>query len=82
MPLRKLDDPTTFYFTFWRPLQVTLVGKGVCFDTGGLDIKSAAGMITMKKDMGGGAQVSQSSSRFLLWAWGYSKTQGHMPAVV
>lgn len=35
--------------------KVTLVGKGVCFDTGGLDIKSAKGMITMKKDMGGSA---------------------------
>lgn len=37
---------------------MTLVGKGVCFDTGGLDIKPAAGMLTMKKDMGGGAQVN------------------------
>ena len=37
--------------------KVTLVGKGVCFDTGGLDIKSAAGMLTMKKDMGGAAHV-------------------------
>ncbi|TNE36471.1 MAG: leucyl aminopeptidase family protein [Alphaproteobacteria bacterium] len=37
--------------------KVTLVGKGVCFDTGGLDIKSAAGMILMKKDMGGAANV-------------------------
>ena len=37
--------------------KVTLVGKGVCFDTGGLDIKSAAGMKLMKKDMGGGAHV-------------------------
>jgi leucyl aminopeptidase len=37
--------------------KVTLVGKGVCFDTGGLDIKSAAGMKLMKKDMGGAAQV-------------------------
>jgi len=36
---------------------VTLVGKGVCFDTGGLDIKSAAGMLLMKKDMGGAANV-------------------------
>ena len=36
---------------------VTLVGKGVCFDSGGLDIKSAAGMLHMKKDMGGAAQV-------------------------
>lgn len=37
--------------------KVTLVGKGVCFDTGGLDIKSASGMLTMKKDMGGAANV-------------------------
>jgi len=36
---------------------ITLVGKGVCFDSGGLDIKSAAGMKIMKKDMGGAAQV-------------------------
>jgi leucyl aminopeptidase len=35
--------------------KVTLVGKGVCFDTGGLDIKPAAGMALMKKDMGGAA---------------------------
>ncbi|MEL7358544.1 MAG: leucyl aminopeptidase family protein [Cyanobacteria bacterium J06560_6] len=37
--------------------QVTLVGKGVCFDTGGLNMKSSAGMKLMKKDMGGAAQV-------------------------
>ncbi|GLS81429.1 leucyl aminopeptidase family protein [Paracoccus marinus] len=36
---------------------VTLVGKGVCFDTGGLDIKPAASMLLMKKDMGGAANV-------------------------
>jgi leucyl aminopeptidase len=35
--------------------KVTLVGKGVCFDTGGLDIKNDAGMLNMKKDMGGAA---------------------------
>ena len=35
--------------------RITLVGKGVCFDTGGLDIKPAAGMLLMKKDMGGAA---------------------------
>ncbi|MGO4837402.1 M17 family metallopeptidase, partial [Rhizobiaceae sp. 2RAB30] len=35
----------------------TLVGKGVCFDTGGLDIKPASGMLLMKKDMGGAANV-------------------------
>ncbi len=34
---------------------VTLVGKGVCFDSGGLNIKSAKGMRSMKKDMGGAA---------------------------
>ncbi len=37
--------------------KVTLVGKGVCFDTGGLDIKPSAQMLTMKKDMGGSAHV-------------------------
>jgi leucyl aminopeptidase len=37
--------------------KLTLVGKGVCFDTGGLDLKSAAGMKMMKKDMGGAATV-------------------------
>jgi leucyl aminopeptidase len=35
--------------------RVTIVGKGVCFDTGGLDIKPPAGMLLMKKDMGGAA---------------------------
>lgn len=38
------------------PLLV-VVGKGVCFDTGGLDLKSAAGMQLMKKDMGGAAHA-------------------------
>jgi leucyl aminopeptidase len=37
--------------------KVTLVGKGVCFDTGGLDLKTAAGMRLMKKDMAGAAIV-------------------------
>ena len=44
----------------WGPAKapkVTLVGKGVCFDTGGLDIKPASGMALMKKDMGGAANV-------------------------
>jgi leucyl aminopeptidase len=35
--------------------RVTLVGKGVCFDSGGLDIKPEAAMLNMKKDMGGAA---------------------------
>ncbi len=37
--------------------KVTLVGKGVCFDSGGLDLKPATNMKLMKKDMGGGAHV-------------------------
>ena len=37
--------------------KLTLVGKGVCFDTGGLDIKPPAGMLIMHKDMGGSAHV-------------------------
>ena len=47
----------------WGPLNkksgplVTLVGKGVCFDSGGLDLKPSAAMLTMKKDMGGAACV-------------------------
>jgi leucyl aminopeptidase len=35
--------------------RITLVGKGICFDTGGLDIKPASAMLIMKKDMGGAA---------------------------
>jgi leucyl aminopeptidase len=37
--------------------KITLVGKGVCFDTGGLDIKPDSAMLLMKKDMGGAATV-------------------------
>jgi leucyl aminopeptidase len=37
--------------------RVTLVGKGVCFDTGGLDLKPESAMLIMKKDMGGAAAV-------------------------
>ena len=40
-----------------RNPKVTLVGKGVCFDSGGLDLKGASGMLLMKKDMGGAAHV-------------------------
>jgi leucyl aminopeptidase len=42
----------------WGPAggkRITLVGKGICFDTGGLDIKPPAAMLIMKKDMGGAA---------------------------
>jgi leucyl aminopeptidase len=42
--------------------KVTLVGKGVCFDTGGLDLKPSSGMLMMKKDMGGAATVMAVAS--------------------
>ncbi len=49
--------PRLVDFVWGRPgaPKVTLVGKGVVFDTGGYDLKTAAGMATMKKDMGGAA---------------------------
>ena len=37
--------------------RVAIVGKGVCFDSGGLDVKSSSGMLLMKKDMGGAAHA-------------------------
>ncbi len=40
-----------------RHPKLTLVGKGVCFDSGGLDLKPASNMLLMKKDMGGAATV-------------------------
>ncbi len=51
--------PRLIDFTWGNPAapKITLVGKGVCFDTGGLDIKPDAGMLIMKKDMGGAANV-------------------------
>lgn len=49
--------PRLVEFTWGKPThpKITLVGKGVCFDTGGLDIKPDAAMLLMKKDMGGAA---------------------------
>jgi leucyl aminopeptidase len=51
--------PRLIDFTWGRAgdPKLTLVGKGVCFDTGGLDLKPASGMLRMKKDMGGAAVV-------------------------
>jgi leucyl aminopeptidase len=45
--------------------RVTLIGKGVCFDSGGLDIKPSSGMALMKKDMGGAA-VALSLAHLLM----------------
>jgi leucyl aminopeptidase len=52
-----VEAPRLVDITWGNPKhpRVTLVGKGVCFDTGGLDIKPSAGMFLMKKDMGGAA---------------------------
>jgi len=51
--------PRLIDFTWGTPRapKVTLVGKGVCFDTGGLNLKTGNGMRLMKKDMGGAATV-------------------------
>jgi leucyl aminopeptidase len=51
--------PRLASFTWGRPNapKVALVGKGVCFDTGGYDLKPASSMASMKKDMGGAATV-------------------------
>src|SRR5260370_306662 len=51
--------PRLIDFSWGDPVhpKVTLVGKGVCFDTGGLDLKPSSGMLLMKKDMGGAANV-------------------------
>ncbi len=57
---RACDDPPRLIDLRWgwpNDPKITLVGKGVCFDTGGLDLKNAAGMLRMKKDMGGGAHA-------------------------
>jgi leucyl aminopeptidase len=45
--------------------KLTLIGKGVCFDSGGLDLKPSAGMKMMKKDMGGAAAVLALADRIM-----------------
>ncbi|MEM1307459.1 MAG: leucyl aminopeptidase family protein, partial [Pseudomonadota bacterium] len=45
--------------------KVTLVGKGIAFDTGGLDLKPASAMLLMKKDMGGAASAIAAASMIL-----------------
>jgi len=56
---RASDDAPRLIDMRWgtRGPRITLVGKGVCFDTGGLDLKPPAGMLRMKKDMGGAAHA-------------------------
>lgn len=54
-----IHAPRLIDFTWGKPSdpKVTLVGKGVCFDSGGLDLKPGSAMRNMKKDMGGSAHV-------------------------
>lgn len=57
---RASDDAPRLLDLRWgnkKHRKVTLVGKGVCFDTGGLDIKPSSAMLLMKKDMAGAAHV-------------------------
>lgn len=65
---RAADDAPRLLDLRWgaqRAPKVTLVGKGVCFDTGGLDLKQASGMALMKKDMGGAAAVLSLASMIM-----------------
>ncbi len=59
--------PRLVDFTWGDPThpKVTLVGKGVCFDSGGLDIKPGSGMLLMKKDMGGAATALALASMIM-----------------
>ncbi|MEA3140453.1 MAG: leucyl aminopeptidase [Gammaproteobacteria bacterium] len=59
---------------------VILIGKGVCFDSGGLDIKAAAGMALMKKDMGGAA-IALSLAHMLMSARLRAQLRVLLPAV-
>ena len=60
--------------------RLTLVGKGVCFDSGGLDIKPSSGMALMKKDMGGAA-VALSLANMLMRAKLRARLRVLIPAV-
>ena len=55
---RASDRPPRLIDLRWgseRAPKITIIGKGICFDTGGLDIKPGSAMVLMKKDMGGAA---------------------------
>jgi leucyl aminopeptidase len=60
--------------------RLTLVGKGVCFDSGGLDIKPSSGMALMKKDMGGAA-VALGLGNLLMRAGIRARLRVLVPAV-
>ena len=52
-------EPRLMHLTWGKESDpvIAIVGKGVCFDSGGLDVKSSSGMLLMKKDMGGAAHA-------------------------
>src|SRR6266851_2180803 len=60
--------------------RLTLVGKGVCFDSGGLDIKPSSGMALMKKDMGGAA-VAMALANLLMRAGVKARLRLLLPVV-
>ncbi len=61
------EAPRLIEFSWGDPAdpKVTLVGKGVCFDSGGLDVKPSANMLLMKKDMGGAATALALASMIM-----------------
>lgn len=76
-------DPPTFTIMEWKPKKAVnkkpyvFVGKGVVFDTGGLNIKTGEFMYNMKSDMGGGAAVSAA-----LYAIAAAKLPVHVIALI
>jgi leucyl aminopeptidase len=60
--------------------KITLVGKGVCFDTGGLDIKPSSGMLNMKKDMAGAA-TALGLAHMIMSRWLKVRLRVIIPAV-
>ncbi len=60
--------------------KITLVGKGVCFDTGGLDIKPSSGMLNMKKDMAGAA-TALGLAHIIMSRWLKVRLRVIIPAV-
>ncbi len=61
------EEPRLIDFSWGKASapRITLVGKGVAFDTGGLDIKPSSSMLLMKKDMGGAANVLALASMII-----------------
>ncbi len=61
------EEPRLIDFSWGKASapRITLVGKGVAFDTGGLDIKPSSSMLLMKKDMGGAANVLALASMIM-----------------